>query len=270
MIDRRSAIDNSFIKCTWEGGMCDEWKGPDANTGWVFEMIGEKMDYEWEVVRGPQHRLVLNIARLHTLRHSTVQLIWNVIKYFHGAENRSHKKIRLWSIFICIGTWIRRWRFLCDSKSISWSFLQWGVSEHPRWSLKHRDRIVEIPNESTKSCLGFWYHNMGNSFGTLKVFLNSKHKSGAQVGFRWFASVTSWLHGHLIGWKWKHCQEALLNTGVRNLNDVPFQHSKGTSRIFLTPCLDLVTGSANRKCQPEVVICESRKISLIGGFIKPT
>ena len=38
--------------------MCDEWKGPDANTGWVFEMIGEKMDYEWEVVRGPQHRLV--------------------------------------------------------------------------------------------------------------------------------------------------------------------------------------------------------------------
>ena len=75
MIDRRSAIDYSFIKCTWEGGMCDEWKGPDANTGWVFEMIGEKMDYEWEVVRGPQHRLVLNIARLHTLRHSTVQLI---------------------------------------------------------------------------------------------------------------------------------------------------------------------------------------------------
>ena len=40
------------FKCTFEGGMCDEWKGPDANTGWVFEMIGERMDYEWEVVRG--------------------------------------------------------------------------------------------------------------------------------------------------------------------------------------------------------------------------
>ena len=45
--------------------MCDEWKGPDANTGWVFEMIGERMDYEWEVVRGPQHRLVSNQPMSH-------------------------------------------------------------------------------------------------------------------------------------------------------------------------------------------------------------
>ena len=55
------------VKCTFEGGMCDEWKGPDANTGWVFEMIGERMDYEWEVVRGPQHRLVSNIDLIHKI-----------------------------------------------------------------------------------------------------------------------------------------------------------------------------------------------------------
>ena len=43
---------------------------------------------------------------------------------------------------------------------------------------------LQDPEESTKSCLGFWYHNMGNSFGTLSIFLNSKHKAGSQAGFR--------------------------------------------------------------------------------------
>ena len=79
---------NLNLKCTFEGGMCDEWKGPDANTGWVFEMIGERMDYEWEVVRGPQHRLVSNIdsiVKYDSYRMSP--LILSILQFFETSES---------------------------------------------------------------------------------------------------------------------------------------------------------------------------------------
>ena len=67
--------------------MCDEWKGPDANTGWVFEMIGEKMDYEWEVVRGPQHRLVsvINYESYH-MSHFEAYLFETLESIFTGPR----------------------------------------------------------------------------------------------------------------------------------------------------------------------------------------
>ena len=188
--------------------MCDEWKGPDANTGWVFEMIGEKMDYEWEVVRGPQHRLVSNCSMTHYLL-----LTWS------DSQVMSHMDHILWLISRCIK--LKLWKvFSRDQELITQENLfMVDIYMHPDlnqkaaifmlfkvlilifltvrgltdiclspdrrpWFVVRGPVHLQDPEESTKSCLGFWYHNMGNSFGTLSIFLNSKHKAGSQAGFR--------------------------------------------------------------------------------------
>ena len=80
---------------------------------------------------------------------------------------------------------------------------------------------------------------MGNSFGTLSIYLNSKHKAGSQAGFHWLVEPI-----RSSDWTiWKPEQDTLLNTSIRGLNDVPFQHSKGTFPITST------SGQLhNRKC----------------------
>ena len=75
--------------------------------------------------------------------------IWNFGKYIYGAKNWSYEEVCLWSIFICIGTWIRRRRFLCYSKSLSWSFLQSGVTRIPPRPSQTRT-IVSGPWMSTR------------------------------------------------------------------------------------------------------------------------
>ena len=38
--------------------MCDQWKMADGNIGWIYKRIPPaKLDYQWEVVRGPQHSI---------------------------------------------------------------------------------------------------------------------------------------------------------------------------------------------------------------------